>query len=1425
LQRIVIKRDGTEEKFRMKKLIDAIFSLLEGLEGIEDDFETVFRITKELNLKIPERVTTEELDNLVLKAIEQLIPTHYIYDTIATRQLLKIINKDIDRRLSSFKEAIEFGVKEGLYKEDLLKFDLDRLEKAIDYSRDENLNYFGLITLRDRYFTRDREGRIIEKPQWFFMRVAMGIGNTEDEVIKIYNKLSNLEYLHSTPTLYNSGTTTNQYSSCFPAGTPVITKEGIKNIEDVQIGDVVLTAEGNYRVITGLFSRKYDRDLYKIHVSGLWGDRETVKATDDHRFLILKEEYFYIRNDFYVRKKNRGNVALCLELDLIEAIKWVEAKEIKAGDYIVIPYPTYQCLAEEINGLPINSDLMKIIGYCIIGGYVNGNTTYIKLYGDIAEAIERLIGKKVSIENGDLITVEDSRIATLLNGILNGKLPEEIFLAPIELQEDLIENLFSLSEEIFLTNKTLAYQLFQIILRIGKLAEIYSKEVNGREIYRLKIANEGSIEAFRYRDKLFYKVTKVEKEKFNGIVYDFEVKGDHSFSSNLIAAHNCYVNVIDDSLESIMDKAKETAFLAKYAGGVGTDITRLRATGSPIRSLNAKSSGPIPFIKIFDTIVNAIQQGGRRRSSQVMYMQPWHLDIEAFLDLRETTGNPYFRTPSLNTALWMPDEIMRRIENGEPIYLFDPAECPELVESWGEDFTEKYKNCIERAERGEIKRWKKIDSKDFYKKYLFKLAKTGHPWLCFKDRHNEKNPCPEYSVINSSNLCVTGDTRLATQWGLVKAEELYKIGEPIVATYDRRTDGNPDQYGTDTAQCLKMFKTKENADVYEVITEEGYRIKATDWHEFYIYNDGNIEKIKLSDLKIGDKLLIQSGEGQFGENGYYEIGLFIGLLTTKYKSILEEILGNDLGLIPKGGLATAEKISLETIIKQNISSSVPDYIFKGSRDTVVGYLKGVFYEAEVGNNEIKLSGLEKDLLQDIQILLANFGIKAVIENGSLYLKGYNARLFAEKIGIAERSLDPEQFEGEERFLATVKEIRYYGKEDVFDTTQLYNHSLIFNGIVTGNCTEISIPNSTESTAVCTLASVNLAKHVDKENKTINWDKLKETLETMVVALDNILDKNFYPSEESRKNTMDLRPIGIGLMGFAEALVELGIPYDSDEAVKLAEEIAKFMRDVTYKKSEELAKERGAFPHYEEMKQKGKPYPYPPRRNAVLLAIAPTASISIIAGTTQSIDSYFSNVYSRDTLSGKFVVVNKQLIKDLEEKDLWNEDMAKKIISHSGSIQNIEELDGKINKELYKTAYEISPYRQIDIAAAFQKYIDQSVSKSLYIDEELRDKMEDIYLYAWKKDLKSTYYCFIDKTVKSEKYTEKVNKRGKRRGFGMRRHTQPPTPAEADKKKDMDEIERMAREKYGDEIVDKVKSGNVDACPTDPLLNKICPSCE
>lgn len=194
-------------------------------------------------------------------------------------------------------------------------------------------------------------------------------------------------------------------------------------------------------------------------------------------------------------------------------------------------------------------------------------------------------------------------------------------------------------------------------------------------------------------------------------------------------------------------------------------------------------------------------------------------------------------------------------------------------------------------------------------------------------------------------------------------------------------------------------------------------------------------------------------------------------------------------------------------------------------------------------------------------------------------------------------------------------------------------------------------------------------------------------------------------------------------------------------------------------SQRLAQERGAFRDYHEG------YGYSPRRNILLLSIAPTASISNIAGTSSCIEPYYANVYSRETTSGKFTIVVKQLIDDLKAHGLWNESIKNKIVAHAGSVMHIPELDGIIDTQVYKTVYESDPLAQIDIAAARQKHIDQAISRNIYAAESRRDRLADVYMYAWKQGLKSTYYCFIEKTIKGEKYTQDVNKRGERRGFG------------------------------------------------------------
>lgn len=476
-----------------------------------------------------------------------------------------------------------------------------------------------------------------------------------------------------------------------------------------------------------------------------------------------------------------------------------------------------------------------------------------------------------------------------------------------------------------------------------------------------------------------------------------------------------------------------------------------------------------------------LQGTGKKRSGMVFYMEPRHYNIYEFLDLKETAGNDYVRTRTCNTALWIPDEFMKRVMQDADRRLFDPSETPELTETWGEEFSKIYTAYCEKAEAGQLKLCKKVSARQLYRDALIRLAKTGNYWFCFKDTHNRVNQAPNYGMIHSSNLC----------------------------------------------------------------------------------------------------------------------------------------------------------------------------------------------------------------------------------------------------------------------------------------------------------TEISIANSGDSTAVCTLASLNLTAFVSSEIKKVDastlsveeklqyikWDDLKESIHCAIQSLDNVVEFNFYPYADAEKNSLDLRPLGLGVMGFADFLIDLHIAYDHPDATEIIDHLGKFMYDAALEQSKALAVSKGTFRDYDPAR-----YPYEPRRNILLLAIAPTASISLLAGVSSGIDSNFGMVYSRENQFGKFTVVCERLINELKVHGVRNEDIKSKIITNGGSIQNIEELDGIIDKTLFKTAYEYSPIAQVNIAATWQKYVDQAISRNMYFDEKYRDTLSDYYLYAWEQGLKSTYYCFIEKTIQGEKYTQNVNKRGERAGFGATAQT-------------------------------------------------------
>ena len=337
------------------------------------------------------------------------------------------------------------------------------------------------------------------------------------------------------------------------------------------------------------------------------------------------------------------------------------------------------------------------------------------------------------------------------------------------------------------------------------------------------------------------------------------------------------------------------------------------------------------------------------------------------------------------------------------------------------------------------------------------------------------------------------------------------------------------------------------------------------------------------------------------------------------------------------------------------------------------------------------------------------------------------------------------------------------------------------------CTEILLNTSKDETAVCNLGSINLRNHITDSK--LDLDKLEETVTTAVRMLDNVIDINFYPTDEARNSNRRHRPVGLGLMGFQDALAASGISYASDEAVQFADESMEAISYFAIRASSQLAQERGPYGSYSGSKwergllpidtvdllekERGVPVEMdrsskldwePIRqqvakhgmRNSNVMAIAPTATISTIIGVTQSIEPTYKHLFVKSNLSGEFVQVNINLVNDLKERGLWNDELLEEIKYYDGSLGEIDHLPEDI-KQRYATSFEIDPVWIIECASRRQKWIDMGQSLNLYMAQSSGKKLDEMYKLAWSRGLKTTYYLRSLGATQVEKSTVDINK--------------------------------------------------------------------
>ncbi|KKT46459.1 MAG: Ribonucleoside-diphosphate reductase [Parcubacteria group bacterium GW2011_GWC2_44_17] len=219
------------------------------------------------------------------------------------------------------------------------------------------------------------------------------------------------------------------------------------------------------------------------------------------------------------------------------------------------------------------------------------------------------------------------------------------------------------------------------------------------------------------------------------------------------ALSNCFLLEIHDDINHIAKSVADVMKLSKASGGIGASLTKLRATGSPLSSNNTTSSGPTPFAKIIDTAIRAIQRGGKKKGALCFYMENWHIDFSEFLDWKHNAGDDYLRMRTANTAVFLSDEFMKRVEGSANWYMFDPKETPDLNELYGKAFSKRYAEYIDLAETGKIRVFKKVPAREQYRQILVSLQTTSHPWLTWKDPINLRALNNNTGTIHMSNLC------------------------------------------------------------------------------------------------------------------------------------------------------------------------------------------------------------------------------------------------------------------------------------------------------------------------------------------------------------------------------------------------------------------------------------------------------------------------------------------------------------------------------------------------------------------------------------------------------------------------------------------------------------------------------------------------
>lgn len=821
----------------------------------------------------------------------------------------------------------------------------------------------------------------------------------------------------------------------------------------------------------------------------------------------------------------------------------------------------------------------------------------------------------------------------------------------------------------------------------------------------------------------------------------------------------CFVLPVEDSLEGIFTSAKNMALIEQSGGGVGFDFSRLRPKGDIVKSTKGVASGPVSFMRIFDTGTEIIKAGGKRRGAMMAVLRVDHPDVKEFITSKQQPGF----LSNFNISVAVTDDFMKAVEENGEYWLVNPRNKEKT---------------------------KKLRAKEVWDLMAKSAWMSGDPGVIFIDEVNRLNPTPQVGKIESTNPCVTQAAWVMTEDGPRQVVDL--IGKGFVAIVQgKRWNGSREGFFSTGVKPVCQLKTKEGFELRLTKDHPLMKVsKLTRWKS-------ETEWEKAENVKAGDRIVLndhgnlEGWKGKYTKGEGYLIGLLLGDGTIKQDKAVLSSWGEENGSKAIRSLAYdyAEELPhrsdfrgwtrvegrgeyrmstgyLKRIVGElNLGpgkKAVTASMEKASSEFCLGLLRGLFdADGSVQGTQskgvsIRLAQSNLEMLKAVQRILLRFGIFSKIyanrrgrgltkmPNGKggtkeyvhkpqheLIISNVNMQLFYHKVGFGDSDKKAEldkairsykRSMNRERFVATVTEMTPSGVEEVYDATVPSVHTFDANGFCVHNCGEQPLlPYES-----CNLGSINLS-HMVMDGK-IDWEKLRETVRNAVHFLDNVIDANRYPLKEIEDITLANRKIGLGVMGFADMLVKLGIPYDSEQALRQGEEIMKFIEEEGHKRSEELGQERGSFRNFEGSIWRDK---HSALRNSTVTTVAPTGTISIIAGCSSGIEPIFAISFIRNVLSGTRLFETNSLFEMMaKERGFYSARLFEEI-AQTGSVQKIDGLPEDV-KRLFVTALDIAPEWHVRMQAVFQKYTDNAVSKTVNLPSEATvEDVRKIYELAWE----------------------------------------------------------------------------------------------